>query len=83
MLGPSCLGQLCLKAYKKKRTFTSPNDTTEKAWMMFWSQMTAAAGQGVLLSLTAGWLENHSLLCFGPTNPVAIYQGIRFCSAGF
>lgn len=88
MLGLSCLGQLYLKGYKKKITFTSSNDRTEKAWMMFWSQMIAAAGQGRECSflgtaLTSGWLENHSLLCFGPTNSGAIYQGTRLCSAGF
>lgn len=49
MLGLFCLGQLYLKVYKKKITFTSPNDTTEKARMVFRSQMTAAARQGVLL----------------------------------
>lgn len=88
MLGLSWLGQLYLKAYMKKITFNIPNDRTEKAWMMFWSQMTAAARRGRKCSflgtaLTAGWLENHILLCFGPTNSVAIYQGIRLCSAGF
>lgn len=56
MLGLSCLGQLYLKVYKKKITFTSPNDTTEKTWMMFRSQMTTAAGQGVLLS----WYSSDS-----------------------